>query len=83
MTEQLVLQTAEGFFLRFAAAEVLQKKKAAMGVRGIRLGEGDRVETVYYLNGTAESIALYREKEVHLNRLRIGKRDTKGTKARV
>lgn len=33
--------------------------------------------------GGDDAIALYKEKEVHLNRLRIGKRDTKGVKTRV
>ena len=81
--EQLVIQTHQGYFLRFEADEVPQKKKGAVGVRGIRLGEGDKVEAVYYMEAAGDEIVLYKEKEVHLRRLRIGKRDTKGAKARV
>ena len=35
-TQNLVLQTRNGYFLRFPAADVPEKKKAAVGVRGIR-----------------------------------------------
>ena len=33
-TQNLVLQTRNGYFLRFPAADVPEKKKAAVGVRG-------------------------------------------------
>jgi len=81
--EQIVLQTEQGFFLRFPMGEISQKKKSAIGVRGMRLSAGDKLEEVYYLESGAEVTAKYKEKEVYLNRLRIGKRDTKGTKTRA
>ena len=81
--EQLALQTRQGFFLRFQAEEVPYKKKGAVGVRGIRLGEEDVLEAVHYLDASFEGTAVYKEKEICLKRLRIGKRDTKGTKTRV
>ena len=81
--EQLALQTRQGFFLIFQAEEVPYKKKGAVGVRGIRLGEEDVLEAVHYLDASFEGTAVYKEKEICLKRLRIGKRDTKGTKTRV
>ena len=36
---QLVLQSAEGFFLRFPVEEIPEKKKAAIGVRAMKLSE--------------------------------------------
>ena len=81
--EQLALQTRQGFFLRFQAEDVPYKKKGAVGVRGIRLGEEDVLEAVHYLDASCEGTAVYKEKEICLKRLRIGKRDTKGTKTRV
>lgn len=81
--EQVVLQTEEGVFLRFQLSEIPQKKKGAVGVRGIRLTEGDSLEAVHYLDGQGEQTVKYKEKDVYLNKLRIGKRDTKGSKARV
>ena len=82
-TQQIVLQTKQGYFLRFALEEVPQKKKGAVGVRGIRLSPEDQVEGVYCLNAQSDVTAAYGEREVHLNRLRIGKRDTKGAKTRA
>ena len=81
--EQIILQTEQGFFLRFPMGEISQKKKSAIGVRGMRLSAGDKIEEVYYLEQGIEVMAKYKEKEVHLNRLRIGKRDTKGAKTRA
>ena len=81
--EQIVLQTEQGYFLRFSISEIPQKKKGAIGVRGLRLSENDKIEAVYYLPGQTDQTALYKEKEVHLNKLRIGKRDAKGVKTRL
>ena len=81
--EQIVLQTHQGFFLRFPVGEIPMKKKNAVGVRGMKLADDDFIENVYYLTAGGDAVALYKEKEVHLNRLRIGKRDTKGVKTRV
>ncbi len=81
--EQIVLQTRQGCFLRFAVEEVPLKKKGAVGVRGIRLGADDRVEALYSLKASGDEVILYKEKEVSLRHLRVGKRDTKGVKIRV
>lgn len=79
----IVLATKEGYFLRFPAAEIPVKKKGAIGVRGMKLSGGDEIEAVYWLEGSDVPQVRYRDKEVHINRLRIGKRDTAGTKVRV
>ncbi|MGC6177935.1 DNA gyrase/topoisomerase IV subunit A [Lacrimispora sp. 38-1] len=76
-----VLQTSSGVFLRFSADEIPEMKKNARGVRGIKLSPGESLEAVY-LPGD-EPVIRYKEKEVHLNRLKIGKRDGKGSKVRL
>ncbi|RGT71923.1 DNA gyrase/topoisomerase IV subunit A [Mediterraneibacter massiliensis] len=81
--QNLVLQTKGGYFLRFMAAEVPEKKKGAVGVRGIKLQKKDELEQIYLFEEGTEAKALYKEKEVALNRLRLAKRDGTGTKARV
>ena len=82
-SEQLVLQSQEGYFLRFSISEVPEKKKGAIGVRGMRLGANDCLESAYlYRTGTEQTIT-YKEKPVTLNRLKLGSRDTKGVKIRV
>lgn len=78
----IVLQTAGGYFLRFAIEEIPEKKKGAVGVRGMKLGSKDYIEEVYYMqNMTAQSVE-YKGKTMELNKLKIGKRDTKGMKPR-
>ena len=80
--KHVVLQTKNGYFLRFPATEVPIKKKVAVGVRGIRLQKKDELEKVYLFEEGTETKILYNEKEVSLNRLKTAKRDGAGTKAR-
>ena len=79
----IVLQTKEGFFLRFPIEEIPEKKKGAVGVRGMKLGAKDAIEKVYYTQNGIETSIEYKEKKVILNNLKAAKRDTKGTKIRV
>ena len=81
-SQNIVLQTKNGYFLRFSAEEVPVKKKAAIGVRGIRLQKKDELENVYLFEEGTESKILFGEKEVTLNRLKVAKRDGAGTKYR-
>lgn len=81
--QQVVLQTKDGYFLRFAADEVSEKKKGAIGVRGIKLRKEDELEHVYLFEEGTETKVMYKEKEVTLNRLKMAKRDGTGTKTRA
>ena len=78
----VVLRTKGGYFLKFISADVPEKKKGAVGVRGIRLQKNDELEQVYLYEDGTESKILYNEKEVTLNRLKLAKRDGIGTKYR-
>ncbi len=80
--KELVLQTHEGIFLRMALDEVPEKKKGAVGVRGIKLGAKDKVEQCHVISGNEESIP-YKEMQIALSRLKLMGRDTKGTKLRL
>ncbi|MBE5870865.1 MAG: DNA topoisomerase 4 subunit A [Lachnospiraceae bacterium] len=79
----IVLRTAQGYFLRFDLSEIPEKKKAAIGVRGMKLGKDDAVEEVYYMQSQVPGSITYKEHEIELNKLRLGKRDTKGVKVRL
>ena len=81
-SQHTVLQTRNGYFLRFPAADIPVKKKAAVGVRGIRLQKKDELENVYLFEEGTETKIHYNEKEVTLNRLKQAKRDGAGTKYR-
>ncbi|MGN0307295.1 MAG: DNA gyrase subunit A, partial [Lachnospiraceae bacterium] len=76
----IVLQTKDGYFLRFPLSEIPEKKKGAVGVRGMKLAVGDYVEEVYFTVNSVDSPIIYRDKELNLNSLKAGRRDTKGTK---
>ena len=79
----IILQTKEGFFLRFPIEEIPEKKKGAVGVRGVKLGAKDKVERVYYTQNGVEVSIEYKEKKILLNNLKAAKRDTRGTKIRI
>jgi len=81
--DYVVLQSKEGYFLRFLKEEVPEKKKTAIGVRGMKLAGSDYVENGYLVANRMEYTVEYKEKEIVLNKLKLGKRDTKGTKVRI
>ena len=78
--ETMIMRSGKEVFLRIECAAVPEKKKSAVGVRGMKLDEGDALKSVYILaEGETETIEV-KGKELALNRLRIGTRDTKGVK---
>ncbi len=81
--KSIVLQTMEGFFLKFDLSEIPEKKKAAVGVRAMKLGAKDAVEHVYYLSSGQDVSIEYKGKTISLNNIKSGKRDGKGTKVRI
>lgn len=76
-----VIQADNGVFLRFMLEEIPEMKKNSRGVRGIKLAPGEELERLYLIG--ENPVVLYKEKEVHLNRLKIAKRDGKGSKVRL
>ncbi len=69
--------------MRFPLEEVSVLRKNSRGVRGIRLEAGDELSAVHLLGADGDQTVVYKEKTVHLNRLKTGKRDGKGNRARV
>ena len=82
-SELLIMQTDGGCFLKFPLADVPEKKKMAIGVRGIKLSEDDFVKNVYLLDIGDNDEIDYKGKKVELRKLKTGKRDTKGVKIRI
>ncbi len=78
--QNVVLQTENGYFLRFLPEEVAEKKKTAIGVRGIKLQKNDALESVYLFEEGTETKVPYKEKEVTLNRLKLAKREAIGVR---
>lgn len=78
----VVLQTEQGVFLRFQLKEIPDKKKGAVGVRGIKLTGEDFITHVYLMDAGENVTVEYKGKEIALRKLKTAKRDTKGTKVR-
>ena len=81
--EMVVLQTDIGFFLRFPLGEIPEKKKGAIGVKGIKLSDGDYITNVYVLDAGDNAEVEYKGKTVELRKIKTAKHGTKGTKIRV
>ena len=79
----IVLQSKDGYFLRFPIEEIPEKKKGAVGVRGMKLSDKDYIEQVYYTRNAVETTIEYKGKNIILNNLKPAKRDGKGTKIRI
>jgi DNA gyrase subunit A len=80
--DTIVLESCNGYFLRFLLDQVSKKKKSAIGIRGMRLSEDDRIRHVYLPERKGISTILYKEKELNFGRLKLSVRDGKGTKVR-
>ena len=80
--QHVVLRTKDGYFLKFAADEVAEKKKGAVGVRGIKLKRKDELEEVYLFAEGTEYAVSYNDKELSLSRMKLSKRDGNGVKPR-
>ena len=81
---QIIMQSEEGYFLRFPLEEVTRKKKGAIGIRGMKLQEQDHVKHIY-LTGVEEEDTpsiIYKEKELVFSKIRLMGRDGKGVKVR-
>ncbi|MCR5178914.1 MAG: DNA topoisomerase 4 subunit A [Lachnospiraceae bacterium] len=76
----MILETENGYFLRFPVSEIPEKKKNAVGVRGMKLGRDDFVRNVYYLAEDGMKLADVDGTPVELATLRIAGRDGKGSR---
>ncbi len=81
--EQVALQSVGGYFIRFLKNELPEMKKNAMGVKCMKLKGADRVENAYLLAGKADYTVTIREKPFALNKVKLSKRGSTGTKPRI
>lgn len=79
----IILQTENGFFLKFPLTEIPEKKKGAIGVRGIKLAGDDKISDVYVVSSDDDIQIDFKGKEISLRKLKLAKRDGKGTKVRI
>lgn len=79
-TDTIIMESKKDMFLRIDSAQIPQKKKGAVGVRGMRLNAEDELKAVYVLHDGENKEIEVKGKQVALNRLHVGNRDTKGVK---
>ena len=78
--ETLVMCSHKDMFLRIDCEQIPQKKKSAVGVRGMKLATGDTLKHIYVLHEGENADVEVKGKMIALNRLHIGNRDTKGVR---
>ena len=78
--ETMVMHSQKDVFLRIDCGTIPEKKKMAVGVRGMKLDSGDALKNIYILKEGENEEVEVKGKQIALNRLHIGNRDTKGVK---
>mgnify|MGYP001027171678 CR=1 FL=1 len=78
--ETIVMKTEKDFFLRIGVDTIPEKKKGAIGVRGMKLSAGDFLSDIYLVRQGETVIVPHKDKELVVSNIRVGNRDTKGAK---
>ncbi|MCR5209173.1 MAG: DNA topoisomerase 4 subunit A [Lachnospiraceae bacterium] len=79
----VVMASHKGYLLKIDTTQIPEKKKAAVGVRGMKLGSDDHIEEVFFGNSAEEkNIVKFHEKHIDLQILKPANRDGKGSKMR-
>ena len=76
----VTLQTEKGYLLRFPVMEVPEKKKSAIGVRGIKLTKEDAIVRVYVTDAGDNPEIEVNKAKIQLRDIKIKKRDQTGQK---
>ncbi len=79
-TDSVVMQSEKDMFLRIDGATIPEKKKTAVGVRGMKLAKGDELTEIHVLSEGETKDVKVKGKTVALSRLHVASRDTKGVK---
>lgn len=79
----VVMASHKGYLLKIDTTQIPEKKKAAVGVRGMKLGADDYIEEVFFGDmGAEKNIVKFHEKHIDLQILKPANRDGKGSKMR-
>ena len=79
----VVLVSDDGYFLKFPIEQIPEKKKGAVGVRGMKLNKDAVLDKVFYTGNAVESIINYNDHEIPSGKIKLANRDAKGTKLRL
>lgn len=78
----VVLETEDGFYIRFRQDEIPVQKKNAVGAIGMKLSQGDKVKHMYSVGGISDQIEICGTVS-EAARIKAMHRGAKGTKIRI
>ena len=78
--ETLVMQSEKDYLLRIDMESLPEKKKSAIGVKGMKLADDEMLSHIYAISSGENETIKIKGKNIALNRLHIGTRGTKGVK---
>ncbi|MDD6192325.1 MAG: DNA topoisomerase 4 subunit A [Lachnospiraceae bacterium] len=78
--ETLVMQSEKDYLLRIDMESLPEKKKSAIGVKGMKLADDEMLSHIYAISSGENVTIKIKGKNIALNRLHIGTRGTKGVK---
>ncbi len=81
-SSNVVLESKDGYFLKFPLASIPEKKKGAVGVICMKLGDEDILRNIYLPKQQNITSIDYKGKPLEFNRLKNGSRNSVGTKPR-
>ena len=81
--KNIILVSNDGYFLKFPIEQIPEKKKGAVGVRGMKLNGDALVDKVFFTGNAIESIISYNDNEIPTGKIKLANRDSKGTKLRL
>ena len=79
----IILVSDDGYFLKFPIEQIPEKKKGAVGVRGMKLNKDATVDKVFYTGNAIESVLHYNDNDIPSGKIKLANRDSKGTKLRL
>ncbi|MBR6094257.1 MAG: DNA topoisomerase 4 subunit A [Lachnospiraceae bacterium] len=82
-TVRMVLVTNEGFYIRFPMEEIPMQKKAAAGVKCMKLSDNDYIAGVFGETAEGSKTFEFKDKTIEFARIKESKRGGKGTKLRL
>ncbi|MDO4169035.1 MAG: DNA topoisomerase (ATP-hydrolyzing) [Lachnospiraceae bacterium] len=80
--QTIIMESEQGYFLRFLLSAIPYKKRGAIGVRGMKLQENDKIHGIYLPIEEKINAIDYKGKTLEFYRLKLSARDGKGTKVR-
>ncbi len=81
--KNIILVSNDGYFLKFPIDQIPEKKKMAVGVRGMKLNGDALIDKVFFTGNAIESVIKYNDSEIPSGKIKLANRDGKGNKLRL